>query len=161
MPYPKPNEHGVYGPDVCEVIALPASLAADPRHRSHRGASAEIMLVQVGARRWYATAGFFMNSGDVRSSGAYPAAKWHDAYPERDCALSAMCDYLVEQMERVRVDRVDGEKREATFRKQGFGHVDISVSLTEVAEAKRVALWAHGLAHQLVYPTQLELAIAG
>ena len=160
MTYPKPNQHGVYGPEVCEVIALPASVAADLAHRSHQGASAEIMLVQVGPRRWYATASYFMHSGDVRSSGAYPAAKWHDAYPERDCALSAMCDHLVEQMDRVLVDRADGEKREAAFRKKGFGPVDISVSLTEVAEAKRVALWAHGLSHQLAYPSQLEMAFA-
>ena len=155
MTWPLPNRSGVFLPADCEVIELLAADAAPTkRQRRMLTPSAEILLVQAGPRRWFASAGYSLHSGDMRTVGSYPHDIDHDRFPDRDSALQAMAEYLLEGMGDVFRDSERERKRGlppkgATYR----------IAQTELKEAERVARWAAGLIGEEA-PEQLELFAA-
>ena len=150
--YPKPNRYGVYLPADCEVLQLLAADAA-PTRRQRRMVtpSAEILLVEGGPRRWYASAGYSLHSGDMRTAGGYPHDIDHDRFPDRETAMQAMAEYLIERMG-------DVFRKSEAERKRGLPPkgANYRIAQTELKEAEKVARWAAGLIGQEA-PEQLEL----
>lgn len=142
MSYPGPNRNGVYLREQCEVIELPAGDAAEGKRRRLVTPSAEIMLVQAGRRRWLASAGYSLHSGDMRSHGSLPHDETEQEFPDRESALTSMLEYLLEQMNRVFLDRERGERRQKAAVKAGRYDPGCTVAQSEVREAERVARWA-------------------
>ena len=152
--WPQPNQHGVYVPTQCEVLELAARDAAPTKHQQRLlTPSAEILLVQAGPQRWYAAAGYSLHSGDMRSCGAYPHDEDEQRFPDREAALEAMAEYLLERMNCVFVE--SEKERKGPPPPRGETH---SIALTEVVEAEQVARWAARLL-DIEAPEQLALAL--
>ena len=152
MGYAEPNEHGVFLPSQCEVLELLAADAAPTtRQRRFQTPSAEIMLVQAGRRRWYASAGYSLHSGDMRTAGAYPHDEDEQVFPDKEAALQSMAEYLLEQMGRVFRDSERERKRGEPPKGEHY-----SIAQTELKEAEQVARWAARFTGEEA-PEQLEL----
>lgn len=150
--YPKPNRCGVFLPADCEAILLLAADAA-PTKRQRRMVtpSAEILLVEAGPRRWYAAAGFSLHSGDMRTQGGHPQDIDDDRFPDRDSALQAMAEYLIERMDDV--FRASERERKRGLPPKGATY---RIAQTELKEAERMARWAAGLIGEEA-PEQMEM----
>ncbi len=153
--WPRPNRYGVFTRDQCEVWELLAKDAA-PTTRQQRFVtpSAEILIVQGGPRAWYASAGYSLHSGDMRTFGGNPHAAREDRYPSCEAALRAMAEWLLERMGDV--FRESEKERSVPLRFKGAHH---RIAQTELQEAEHVARWAARLAGVDVPPAmeQLEL----
>ena len=152
MSFPRPNRFGVFLPADCESLDLLAADAA-PTKRQRRMVtpSAQILLVQAGPRRWFASASYALHSGDMRDRGGYPRAIDHDRFPDREAALQAMAEYLLEQMGAVFRDSERERKRGLPPKGATY-----SIAQTELKEAERVARWAASLIGEEA-PEQLEM----
>jgi hypothetical protein len=146
--YPQANENGVYLEEDCEVLTLPGPGTA--------GASARILLVEIGPARWLGSVSYSMHSGDYRSTGSLPSlAARHGPYPDRTTALRSTVGQLSGEMERIAGHGVSGTAKRA----RGNG-AQSGVSAAETAEARRVLHWASHLVSDLVGgPAQLELSL--
>lgn len=72
MAYPKPNQHGVYLPEVCEVLTLPGVGAT---RRARVRDLAHVMIVQVGSAAWLAASDHQCNHGHCCGHGGYPRVR--------------------------------------------------------------------------------------
>jgi len=152
--WPSPNKYGVYLPEQCGVLVLAAKDAAPTkRQQKFITPSAEILMVQAGPKTWYAAAGYSLHSGDMRTIGSYPHDEDEQRFRDREGALEAMAEYLLDQMNRVFVESEKQRKGPPPPRGENY-----SIALTEITEAEQVARWAAGLIG-VEAPEQLSLAL--
>lgn len=143
--YPQPNHAGVFLPQQCEAITLPASEAAEGKAKGSVIPSAEVLVVEAGPGRWLASYSYHLHAGDARDQGSYPWDTDDLAYPDRGSALRSMLGCLTDAMRRVFADREQAERaRQPGWR--AYERSDpLPVSHAEVREAERITGWATAL----------------
>lgn len=105
--YPQPNQHGVYLPDVCEVLTLPG---VGTTKRARGVDLAHVLVVQVGPRTWLQGLDYQYRHGSVCGYGSLPYAKGI-RYASRAAAVQAAAERLLKDARAVIAGRAEGLER--------------------------------------------------
>lgn len=143
MTYPKPNEHGVYLPDVCEVLALPGVGAA----KSAAGADlAHILVVQIGPDAWLSSYDYQCCHGRCSGFGGLPGGPSARArHRTRKDAIKAAAMDLRDRSAAILAERERDLRQAAAMEREDklpSSWWEFAVNAGQEREARALEAWA-------------------